>query len=83
MSDVVFLSNTFNIFYLVISPFLFPFLKKKFYMIVQLATALIAIGCLGRFICGSNYTLAVVFSIIVAIAHIPIITAPYGLLGLF
>lgn len=83
VSLVILLSNTFNIFYLVISPFLFPFLKKRYYIIVQIAVVLIAIGCIGRYFSGTFYTASLVFSIIVAIAHVPIITAPYGLLGLF
>jgi hypothetical protein len=32
---------------------------------------------------GSNYTFALIMTIVIAIAHIPIITAPYGLLKLF
>ena len=83
VTKVIFLSNTFNIFYLIISPLLFPFLKKRFYIIVQIAIVLIALGCLGRYIAGTDYNAALVFSIIVAVAHVPIITAPYGLLGLF
>lgn len=83
VSNVIFLSNTFNIFYLIISPFIFPFLKRRYYIIVQIAIALIAIGCLGRYFAGTNYSSSLIFSILVAIAHVPIITAPYGLLGLF
>lgn len=83
VSKVIFLSNTFNIFYLIISPFIFPFLKRRYYLIVQIAVALIAVGCLGRYFAGTHYDSSLIFSILVAIAHVPIITAPYGLLGLF
>ena len=41
------------------------------------------IGSIGRYFAGENYEIALLMTIIVAIAHIPIITAPYGLLKLF
>jgi hypothetical protein len=83
ISKIVLLSNTFNMFYLLITPIIFPWLKKKYSLIVQIAVVLIAIGCLGRYLCLDNYVVALVWSIIVAISHVPVITAPYGLLGLF
>jgi len=83
ISKVVLLSNTFNMFYLIITPFIFPWLKKKYTLIVQIAVVLIALGCLGRYLCQGSYNTALVWSILVAISHVPVITAPYGLLGLF
>jgi hypothetical protein len=83
VSKVILLSNTFNIFYLIIAPIIFPWLKKKYTTIVRIAVIIIAIGCLGRYLCKRRYILSLIFSIMVAIGHIPIITAPYGLLNMF
>lgn len=83
VSNIVLLSNTFNIFYLIISPILFSWLKKYYSRIVVIASVLVATGCTARYLSGDNYNLALASSILVAISHIPIITAPYGLLGLF
>lgn len=83
IEKVILLSYSFNIFYLIISPIIFPFLKKNFSIIVKIATILIAIGCVGRYLAAQNYNLALGMSVLVGIAHVPIITAPYGLLALF
>jgi hypothetical protein len=83
ISKIVLLSNTFNISYLLIAPLLFSYLKQKYTFIVQVAVILIAIGSLGRYLSNDSYLPALFCSSIVAIAHIPIITAPYGLLELF
>lgn len=83
ISDVILLSNTFNIFYLVISPLIFPWLKRKYMIIVQVAVIMVAVGCVGRYLCKDAYNAALFWSIIVAIGHVPILTAPYGLLGMF
>lgn len=83
ITDVVALSNTFNIAYLIISPLLFPILKRRYFYIVFVSIVLIAIGCFARYSCKSDYNSAYIWSILVAVAHVPIITAPYGLLGLF
>lgn len=82
-SQVLLLSNTFNLFYILITPLLFPLLKRHYSLLVLLSVGLTAIGCLGRYLCFQNYDIALVMSLLVAIGHIPIITAPYGLLGLF
>jgi hypothetical protein len=68
---------------LIISPLLFPWLKKYFSVIVKIATIIVACGCIGRFLVHDNYIGSMFFSVVVGIAHVPIITAPYGLLGLF
>lgn len=70
-------------FYLLITPIIFPWLKRRYSIIVQIAVSLIALGCLGRYLCVGSYNAALGWSIVVAIAHVPVITAPYGLLGLF
>lgn len=77
------MSNTFNIAYLIISPLLFPILKRRYFHIVFVCIVLIAIGCFARYSSSTDYKSAYVWSLLVAIAHVPIIAAPYGLLGLF
>jgi hypothetical protein len=66
-----------------LSPFIFSILKKKYSLLVNISVILTAIGCTGRYLCGNDYNIALIMSSIVAIGHIPIITAPYGLLQLF
>ena len=82
-SQILLFSNSFNIFYLVISPLIFRKLNKYYLPIVRVAVLATAIGCVGRYLFGRDYLGSLVMSIIVAIAHVPIITAPYGLLKLF
>lgn len=38
---------------------------------------------MGRYLCADDYKSALIMSSLVAVGHIPIITAPYGLLDLF
>ena len=80
---ILLLSNTFNILYLIITPLIFSSLKKRYSILVIISVILTAIGCVGRFMSFNNYVLALIMSSLVAIGHIPIITAPYGLLDLF
>ena len=82
-SQILLFSNSFNIFYLLISPLIFRILNKHYLPIVRIATFVTAVGCVGRYLFANNYTGALIMSFLVAIAHVPIITAPYGLLKLF
>lgn len=82
-SDIILLSNTFNICYLIIAPLLFPFVKRYYTKLVIASSILTAIGCVGRYLSFGNYSITLAMSILVAIGHVPIITAPYGLLDLF
>ena len=82
-SKILLFSNSFNIFYLLISPLIFRILNKHYLPIVRIATFVTALGCVGRYFYSNHYMGALVMSILVAIAHVPIITAPYGLLKLF
>ena len=82
-SYILLLSNSFNILYLIITPFIFTMLKKKYCFLVIISVILTGIGCVGRYLCKANYTAALIMSSLVAIGHIPIITAPYGLFELF
>lgn len=82
-SSVLLLSNSFNIFYIIISPLIFRILNKYYLVLVRIGVVAIALGCIGRYLSETNYTSALIMSIIVAISHVPIITAPYGLLKLF
>ena len=82
-SDVILLSNFFNIFYLIISPLIFSILDRYYLPFVRASVVLTAIGSVGRYFFANHYTGALIMSIIVAISHVPIITAPYGLLKLF
>ena len=80
---VLLLSNCFNIFYIIISPLIFNLLSKYYVKGVLISTCATAIAAVGRFAAGENYNICLFMTIIVAVAHIPIITAPYGLLKLF
>ena len=82
-SLVILLFNCFPIMYLLITPCIFWILKKKYCLLVIISVILNGIGCVGRDFCKRDYTLAIIFSFVVAVGHIPIITAPYGLLSLF
>jgi hypothetical protein len=80
---VLLLSNSFNIFYIVVSPLLFDSFSKHYLRYLIISTIAAGIGAIGRYMAGENYTLALLMTSVIAIAHIPIITAPYGLLKLF
>lgn len=80
---VLLLSNCFNIFYIIISPLIFNLLSKYYVNGVLISTLATGIAAVGRYLAAQNYTICLLMTIIVAIAHIPIITAPYGLLKLF
>ena len=82
-NDIILLSNSFNICYLVVSPFLFTILKKHFMLLVNIATLATGIGCVGRYFASTDYNWALFFTILVSVAHVPMITAPYGLLSMF
>lgn len=66
-----------------ISPLLFPIFKRYYIHLVSASAVACCIGCVGRYYCETNFHMALSMSSIVAIAHVPIITAPYGLLKLF
>lgn len=77
------LSNSFNIFYILISPLMFNYFNKNYFPCVVFSTLATGVASVGRYLAGTNYTIALIMTIVIAIAHIPIITAPYGLLKLF
>lgn len=52
---VLLLSNSFNIFYILISPLLFHSFKKYYYQFVLASSFLIGVAALGRYIAGTNY----------------------------
>lgn len=80
---ILLFSNSFNIFYILISPLMFNLFNKHYYPFVVGSTLVTGVSAVGRYLAGENYELALVFTIAIAVAHIPIITAPYGLLKLF
>lgn len=82
-SKIILFANSFNICYLIISPLLFPLLKKYYWALVNISTLVTGIGCLGRYFASTNYNWALFFTMLVGIAHVPMITAPYGLLTMF
>ena len=47
------------------------------------STVLNFVGIFGRQLAGTNFHLALFMTAVVGVAHVPIITAPYGLLKLF
>lgn len=82
-SDILMLSNSFNILYLIVTPVIFASLRKHYSLLVHASILFTGIGCIGRYLCFNNYNASLIMSTFVAIGHIPIITAPYGLLDLF
>lgn len=80
---ILLFSNSFNIFYIIVSPILFRAFNKHYFPFVLFSTFATGLGAVGRYLAGDNYHMALFMTIIVAVAHIPIITAPYGLLKLF
>lgn len=82
-SSLILFVNLFNICYLIFTPILFSFMKNHYSTIVVSALMMIAVGCVGRYIAYTSYSGALISTILVAVAHVPIITAPYGLLELF
>lgn len=80
---VLFLSNTFNIFHALITPLIFNSFNKNYYPYVFVSTAAVAFASVGRYLTADQYWPSFIMATIIAIAHIPIISAPYGLLKLF
>lgn len=68
---------------MILTPFVFNFCNKYYFECVVVSTIATGIASIGRYLAGSNYDMALAMTIIIAIAHIPIITAPFGLLKLF
>ena len=82
-TEVVLLASIFNIGYVLITPFVFFKFTKNYVAGVLISTVATGVAAIGRYLAGQNYTLSFIMTAIVAVAHIPIITAPYGLLKLF
>jgi len=82
-TKVLLLANIFNIGYILITPFIFNFFHKHYIKGILIATVATAVGAVGRYVAEENYNLSLAMTSIVAVSHIPIITAPYGLLKLF
>lgn len=57
--------------------------NKNYFKFVIASSIATGIGAVGRYLAGNNYNLALFMTGIIGISHIPIITAPYGLLKLF
>ena len=82
-ASIVLLASIFNIGYILITPFIFNLFQKHYVKGVIISTVATGIAAVGRFVAADNFTLCFIMTAIVAVAHIPIITAPYGLLKLF
>lgn len=82
-SQLLYFYNSFNVCTLIFSPMLFGIIKKYYFQLVFGSIILNFFGVFGRDYAGSNFTLALVMTLLVAVAHVPIISAPYGLLKLF
>jgi hypothetical protein len=75
--------NIFNIVYLILAPLIFPLLKRKYLCLVHLSIILVVVGGVARYMCKDAYVAALVWTVLVAIGHVVIVTAPYGLMQLF
>jgi hypothetical protein len=82
-SMILLFSNAFNIFYILVSPLFFDSFSRHYLRYLAISTVAAGIGAVGRYLAGQNYAVALGMTSVIAIAHIPIITAPYGLLKLF
>ena len=82
-SKVVLLFSSFNIAYVIITPFIFNAFNKHYVKGVLISTIATGVAAVGRYFAGRDYNMSLLMTAIVAVSHIPIITAPYGLLKLF
>lgn len=82
-TNILLLINIFNIGYIFITPFIFNIFNKYYVSGILISTVATGIAAVGRYLAEQDYTLSLIMTTIVAVAHIPIITAPYGLLKLF
>ena len=80
---IVLLISIFNIGYIVITPFIFNLFNKHYVKGIIISTVATGVAAVGRYLAEDSYTMCLIMTSIVAVAHIPIITAPYGLLKLF
>ena len=80
---VVLLASIFNIGYVVMAPFIFFRFNNNYFAGIILATVVTGGAAIGRYLAGPNYMVSLGLTIVVAIAHIMTISAPYGLLKLF
>jgi hypothetical protein len=82
-SKISLMSNLFNIVYLLLAPLLFPLIKKKYMCFVHFSIVFVFVGSIGRYLCKDAYVAAMVWTTLVAIANVIIVTAPFGLMPLF
>jgi hypothetical protein len=82
-SKISLMFNIFNIVYLIIAPLLFPIIKKKYMCFVHFSIIFVFVGSIGRYLCRGAYVAAIVWTTLVAIANVVIVTAPFGLMPLF
>ena len=79
---VLLFSNSFNIFYIIIVPFVFHKLSQFYHYILVTAVSVYGIAVILFCLAGRNYWPAISSVAVIAIANISMITAPYGLLKL-
>lgn len=80
---VLLLLNSFCIFYITISPIIFHIFNKHYFWFVIVSTVVTALAFVGRYFAANDYGFSLAMAALLAIAHISIISAPYGLLKLF
>lgn len=80
---VLLLLNSFCIFYILISPFIFHIFNKHYFWFVIVSSVATALAFVGRYFAADHYGYSLAMATVLAIAHISVISAPYGLLKLF
>ena len=76
-------SNAFNFFHIILTPLLFKSMEKHYLSFIIGSVLMMGIGLMVRTFAEQDYIMALVGSILVGISHIPIISAPYGMLKMF
>lgn len=80
---IIFFFSSFNLGHVILTPFILKSYTKYYVNGVIISTIANGIACVGRYVAGEDYNMCMFFTGVVAVAHIPIIAAPYGLLKLF
>ena len=80
---VLLLLNSFCIFYIIISPLIFHIFSKHYFWFVIVSSIATGLAFVGRYFAANDYTYSLAMATVLAIAHISVISAPYGLLKLF
>jgi hypothetical protein len=77
------MSTIFSVVYVILAPLIFPFLKKRYFCLVQFSIILIVVGCIGRYLSRTAYLPGMIWTAVGAVGHVALVTAPYAIIPLF